>query len=66
MHLNESDHAVKRLLSATTALIAAGLIAGRADAADPIGVTPGSLFQTAAGVEVGRADKPGEPSLGAL
>jgi len=42
------------------------LIARLGDAADPIGVTPGASSQTEAGVEVGRADKPGEASLGAL
>ena len=54
---------MKRRLHTTTALIAAALVAGQARAADPIRLTLGGFFQTAAGVEVGGANKPGEPSF---
>jgi len=53
---------MKKLFLGTTALVAAGLIAVRADAADPIRLTLGGFYATAMGVEIGGATKPGEPS----
>jgi outer membrane protein OmpU len=52
----------RRALLTTTTLIAAALACGEARAADPIRLTLGGFFQTAAGAEIGGADKPGEPS----
>ena len=52
----------KRALLATTTLIATAMVAARAQAAEPIRLTLGGYYETAAGVEVGGADGPGEPS----
>jgi predicted porin len=50
------------VLLTTTTLIAAALACGGANAADPIRLTLGGFFQTAAGVEIGGANRAGEPS----
>jgi len=46
----------------TTALVAAGLVVGQAQAADPIKLTLGGFYGTAAGVEIGGNDASGSPS----
>ena len=52
----------RHVLLTTSTLIAVALACGEAVAADPIRLTLGGFFQTAAGAEVGGANKPGEPS----
>jgi outer membrane protein OmpU len=56
------DVGMKQALLVTTALITAAVIAARVEAAEPIRLTLGGYYETAAGVEVGGADGPGEPS----
>ena len=53
---------MKHVLMGTTALVAAGLVVGQAQAADPIKLTLGGFYGTAAGVEIGGADNNGDPS----
>jgi len=53
---------MKHVLMGTTALVAAGLVVGQAQAADPIKLTLGGFYGTAAGLEIGGNDANGSPS----
>ena len=51
-------------LLCTSALISAGFVASQAQAADPIKLTLGGFYGTAAGLEIGGNDNNGSPSNG--
>jgi len=53
---------MKHVLMGTTALVAAGLVVGQAQAADPIKLTLGGFYGTAAGFEIGGNEANGAPS----
>jgi len=53
---------MKHVLMGTTALVAAGLVVGQAQAADPIKLTLGGFYGTAAGLEIGGNEASGSPS----
>jgi hypothetical protein len=53
---------MKRILLGSSALVAAGLLAGAAHAADPIKLTLGGFYGSAAGVEIGGNNSDGAPS----
>ena len=53
---------MKHVLMGTTALVAAGLVVGHAQAADPIKLTLGGFYGTAAGAEIGGNNADGSPS----
>ena len=54
---------MKKWFLGTTTLVAAGLMAGGAGAADAIKLTLGGFYGTAMGVEIGGETKPGEASF---
>ena len=53
---------MRKMLFATTALVAVGFVSGSAPAAEPIKLSLGGFYATAAGVEVGGNDSKGAPS----
>jgi hypothetical protein len=54
---------MKRALLATTALIAAAVVADRIQAAEPIRLTLGGCYETAAGAELGGPTDPASRAM---